>query len=258
MYEPKTKSNFVRGDSGVAKVRFSTDKKKVQVLLSREDGSTKEFRLDSEDCPANLVAGEWVVNMTGQGDKMLSFRPVNGHFVFKVKAFASQEGKEPEPKVKDVSFVKDGKKQEYSYEYFTVLLTILSPDKYDGMDVPYVLRYHFQEDTYEGKPVVAYSKGGSKYTNALKEFLAITGAWELGPMPYKDNILPDLQKRILHADRTFEGTLKDGWIIDGSLIAMAEPDETDVPFDGENSRFKEAAGDEIDFEPDISEPEGFE
>lgn len=258
-YQPKTKSNFVRGDSGEAQVIFSKDHKKVQTILHIKQGEEtveKKLIFDRENTPENLRPGKWMISVSGQGDKIMGFRPVIGNFVVTTASFASAEHEEPKPKTKDVSFEKGGKKQEYSYEYFTVLLNILEPEKYKDIEIPYTLRYHFEQDTYEGKEVVAYSKGGSKYTDYLKEYLNIAGAWDLGPLPYKDNVLPDLQKRILHADKKFQVTMKDGWVVPGSLIPFDEPEESEVPFDVDDAATTSTPApsfdttDEIDFEPE--------
>lgn len=262
VYEPKTKSSFIKGDSGIAAVMFSKDGKKVRVNLTIKQGDNetkKTIDLDRENCPANLKPGNWMVQISGQGDKMLNFRPILGNFTFRVKGFAASENEEPKPKTKDVSFEKNGKKQEYSYDYFTALLEI-TEGKYQGLEVPYMLRYHFQDDMLDGKMVVAYSKGGSKYTDYLKEFLNVSGAWDLGPMEYKDNVLPDLQRRILHADKRFNGTMKDGWLVSGSFLPFDEPEAVDVPFDAEETvtptpEFQEETPvtsefEDMDFEPE--------
>ncbi|MBU2685751.1 MAG: hypothetical protein KKF27_21125 [Gammaproteobacteria bacterium] len=238
-YQPRTKSSYVKGDNGIAKVRFSTDHKKVQVVfMPQEEGQQgKSIILDRDACPDNLQPGEWMVNISGLGDKMLSFRPVIGNFVVTTKSFASAEGEEPKPKTKDVKFEKAGKVHEYSYDYFTVLWEILEPEKYKGIEVPYMLRYHFEPDEFEGKQVVAYSKGGSKYTDYLKEYLNVAGVWEYGVLEWKDNVLPDLQKRILHTGVKFQITMKEGWVVPGSLLPYDEPDaeNDDMIFDAEEA-----------------------
>ena len=109
------------------------------------------------------------------------------------------------------------------------LLDILKPDEYKGATLLLNLRYHFDEDVAEvnGKeqPIVAISHPQSKYTNMLLEFLEATGVTEKGPMPFKANILPLLQKRVLSANKTFQVLVKDGWIT--SIFSTEYEDETE-------------------------------
>jgi hypothetical protein len=273
MYKMQTASgNFERGDSGAGKIRFSTDGLKVQVLLKVRVGEDtfdeKKYLLDiKEDCPENIGLvrdsgiKEWKISMNKEGNKLLSFHPLNGHFSFKTKEFASAKDADPAPKEK-IGKARTG--HEYTYSIFTVFLDIVKPENLRGITVPLVLRYRFAETIVDGKSVVCFSMGG-KYTDELKEYMIASGCLEdkYHPMPYKDNILPDLQRIALYENREFEATIKDGWIIPGSLIA-SDPDEDEMPFDvdevteieSSTPEFEEKVtgfGDEIpfgDFEPD--------
>lgn len=273
VYKPERKQQtFERGDSGIGKIRFSTDGKKVQVVLNVPNGkdqfTEKKYVIDTSDCPDNILlaknAKEWMIQMSGQGDKIMSFRPVRGVFVVTTKAFASKEGSEPTPKNKEVDFYKDGKHIHYNYDQFTVLLEILEPEVYKSLVIPLILHYNFDEIVKNGKSYVQYSMGG-KYTEALDEYCEAAGIQEdkYWPMEYKDNILPNLQRIALHEGRKFQVTVKDGWIVPGSLITFDEP-VNELPFDNadaDESVFEDTTdfdaddapyqvGDEIDFEPD--------
>lgn len=269
VYKPERKQQtFERGDSGVGKIRFSTDGKKVQVVLNVPNGkdqfTEKKFVVDASDCPDNILlaknAKEWMIQMSGQGDRIMSFRPVRGVFVVTTQSFASKEGDEPTPKSKDVDFEKGGKRIKYSYDYFTVLLEIVEPEIYKGLTVPLILHYNFSEKVYEGKSILQFSMGG-KYTDALEEYMLASGMLEdkYWPIEYKDNVLPNLQRIALHEGRKFQITVKDGWIVSGSLMPFDEP-VNEIPFDETDAETFEdvepsddppfQADDEIDFEPD--------
>ncbi len=90
VYKPERKQQtFERGDSGIGKVRFSTDGQKVQVKINVPAGKDKfeekTYVLDRDACPDNILqaknASEWMLQMSGQGDKLMSFRPVRGVIV---------------------------------------------------------------------------------------------------------------------------------------------------------------------------------
>ena len=236
----RKQANYERGDSGVGKIRFSTNGQKVQITLNvpvgKDQFEEKIFKLDRDNCPDNIELArgskEWQIQMSSDGTKLMSFRPVQGVFVVKTESFASRENEEPAPKHKDVEFVKDGKKQSYSYDYFTVILDILEPEKFAGLTLPLVLRYQFGEFVKDGKSITGFSMGG-KYTAQLEEYMIVSGILEdaYQPMEWKDNLLPTMQRIALHEDRKFQVTVKDGWIVAGSLIPYDSPDEEDVPFD---------------------------
>lgn len=243
----RKQGSFERGDSGVGRIRFSTDGKKVQIIINVKTGKDtfeeKTYVLDKDDCPENINlarnAKEWMLQMSSQGDKLMSFRPVVGAFVGKTFSFAAKEGEEPTPKTRDVDFMREGKRVKYSYDYFTVILDILEPDKFVGLQVPLILRYQFAGFlSQDGKnQVVGFSMGG-KYTAQLEEYMAIAGILEdkYQPMTYKDNILPDMQRIALHEEKRFQFTMKDGWIVPGSLIPYDEPEESEIPFDADSEK----------------------
>jgi hypothetical protein len=94
-----------------------------------------------------------------------------------------------------------------------------------------MLRYHFSEATEDEKSVVAYSHPKSKYTPMLIEFCDVTGVWERGVMPYKDNVLPLIEKRVMHEDKEFQFLMKGGWV--DSFIPIDSPESEELPDDTE-------------------------
>ena len=57
------------------------------------------------------------------------------------------------------------------------------------------------------------------------DFCEAVGLWDKGPMPYKPNILPAMQKRILNNDRKFQVVVKDGWVVTIFSMEHEEEDE---------------------------------
>lgn len=225
-YKPHVlKSSFTRGPSGVATVELSPDKKKVRISF-KEYGD--KYVLSVANCPENIRKGTWFVTLTEDKTKVLNLRPANGVFKAKVLKFPAPEGEVPTPKSKIGS---DGKGKTWEYQFFIVIAKLLNPEVKD-MEIPLILRYHFGKAEEDGKDVVAFSHPKSKYTPQLIEFCEVTGMWNKGMMPYKDNILPLMEKRILHEDKTFQVVIKNGYAdsfieLDGEFVPEAEEKEED-------------------------------
>ena len=219
-YKPKrVEPTYEQGERGFAQVRIKN--KKIYIKF-RETGNvhkfprTKSFR--------KLTPGKWNIRLNGDETEIYSFAPISGNFRGKVSSFVGGDDG-PQPKTKYVDFVrKDGKHIKYDYDYFTVLVEITEPEKLAGVEVPLVMRYNFLEAKEDEESVVGLMSKGSR-TKELEEFLDLVGAWNRGPMEWSDNILPDLEKRILRADQPFMFLMKEGWI--DTLYAADEPEESE-------------------------------
>jgi len=222
-YKPQTKrgQGSFGGPSGIATIALNKDRSKVKVTIKSKEGEESSYILT--EFPQYLENGTWYVRLNQDKDKFLSAYPANGMLTVKVNKFPAPEGEEPTPKLKEANY--EGKA--YSYQQFTVLLDVVSPEKLKGVTLPLTLRYHFDEMTEEikGKPeqVVAYSHPNSKYTSLLMDFCDAVGFWDKGPMPFKPNILPAMQRRVLANDRKFQVVIKDGWVV--TIFAIDNPDE---------------------------------
>jgi hypothetical protein len=217
-YKPKViQGQFARGDSGVATVKVAGDKSKVKLIF---DETGKE--LVCTEFPKDLRAGKWYITLDSNNKKVFGFRPVNGLFVGKVQKFVARNDEVPTPQT---HIGKD-----WSYRFFTILLEITRGEN-KGLVVPCMLRYHFAEAEEDGKSVVAYDHPKSKYTPMLIEFMDCAGAWEKGIMPFKDNILPLIEKRVMHEDKEFQFVMKGGWV--DSFIPLDTPVTETMPEDEE-------------------------
>jgi len=230
VYKMKTKtSGGGKGHRGLAKVILSSDGTKVKVIF--KDEPNLPVILDRENCPDYVKNGVWYTTISSSEDTMFGMYPEKGTFEVKVKEFPGGEDGIPEPKLKQVSFIKDGKDNSYEYEYFMVIGKIVNHPSFVDMEVPLMFRYNFDEIIDDGEKVAAYSKPRSKYTNELVDFFEATGVLEFGAIKYSDNILPEVQKRILQNDRTFMVTFRDGWMVNGSIMPAENPEETSVPWE---------------------------
>jgi hypothetical protein len=233
---PVSEGEFERGERGLAKVRVGKAKgKPVAEIVFKESGEKYLFK-GTEHVPSTLKSGLWNISLTSDDTEIYSHFPWKGHYKAKVKEFTKGSGNEDAPAPKERTFtIKKGKNagKDFTVEQFTVLLEITDPDDLEGVTIPYVLPYNFKEVEDNGKQVVGFpsSKGRTKQ---LIDFCDITGVWDSGPMKYKDNILPDLQKRILRADKEFNIVINDGWI--ESIFSAFDAEEDDLDWEEKEAK----------------------
>lgn len=210
VYKPKTQTGGF-GPRGQAKISISPDRDKVKVTLreAMDDGEIKEHKavLNIDDCPAQVQNGMWFASLSSDLSKMYDIHPWSGMFEAHTKAFASKKDQPPAPQVRSGAYGE--------YAVFVAILELVGGDV-DGMTAGYQLPYNFfeakEEIKGELKSVVGISHPKSKFTEKLQEYLEASGAWEKGPMPFSDNILPNLEKRILREDRHFKVIFQKGYI----------------------------------------------
>ena len=238
-YRPPVKKSDFDGPKGIAKVFLNGNKTKAKIVFA---SSGDECIININNCPDEVKeyirSGEFFVKMNQEKDKLYSMYPANGMYQFKVAKFSSRKDQPPAP------MTKISKNKNWPpYLYFVAMLKIVAGD-YKDMQVPLFLHYNFEEAQQEikgeMKSVVTYSKRLDKSdpTAFLDEFLAITGAWDFGPItPYVDNVLPKLEQRILRKGKEFPGVIKDGYI-DTLYQQSSLPTETKLP---EETEFTEGA-----------------
>ena len=204
----RTKGGTDFGEWKPAKVQVNGAKTKAKITPKGEDS----FVLPTKDLN-NIPSGTWMVQVT-EDNEVNGWKPYSGMFRGKVSGFVSKEGEEPAPQSKHVEFVDDnGKKHSYDYLYWLALVEITEGEA-EGCVMSAMVRYKFAEmlEEVDGKERrVVGIKGHGKYTDFLEEFLEVTGG-ATKPMPWSDNILPTLEKRILRADKEFSFVVKNGYI----------------------------------------------
>lgn len=235
---PKVSGNFEYGEKGKAKVRIQG---KAVLVRFEESGNVHKFKRTRD--LAKLKPGVWYIQLNGDETEIYAFRPFTGVCLTKVSSFVAKEGEEPRPKIKEYK-TKEGR--EYTITSFTVLLEVLEPEQYRGLNIPFMLRYNFREAEDNGKSVVGLPDKG-RHSKLLEEFCDLTGVWKFGPMEYKDNVLPDVEKRILKADQAFNIVLKDGWV-----DTIYEADEPTDESEWEENAEVEPVPDPDDEEEDLS------
>lgn len=210
-YKPGFQQSAGYGPRGQAKIQINTARTKVRVTLREmtEDDKYNEHtaELDIDDCPASVQEGMWFASLSSDKKKLYDIHPWNGMATVHVKNFTAKKDQPPTPRIR--------KGQYGDFAVFSVILELTDEDT-KGMTCAYEMPYNFFENKEEVKgqmeSVVGISHTKSKFTDKLVEFLDTTGAWNRGPIKYSDNILPVLEKRILHEDRHFKVIFQKGYI----------------------------------------------
>ena len=213
---PKVSGEFVQGEKGKAQVRI-----KNKTTFVRFDKTENVHKFKRTGDIAKLKPGTWFIQLSGDETEIYSFRPFAGNFRGKVESFVAKEGEEPRPKVREY---KNKEGHEYTITTFTALIDILEPEKYAGISIPMTLRYNFREAKDGDKSVVGLPDRG-RHSKFLEEFCDLSGVWQRGPIKYSDNVLPEVEKRVLQADQPFMFIIKDGWV--DTLYEVDEPVDED-------------------------------
>lgn len=191
------------GPQGVATIALSEDGKKVRLLMRPEEGDEekpKPIILDRDNCPDYVRKGKWYVRLSADKKKLYSTVPLNGVFNSNGSHVTLRHAKDEKPSPKTDNF---------GNLVFQVDIEITSGDC-KGMSASYNysgLHYNFIPIEDEGKQVVGI-KGKGSYTKQLIEFCSVLGIEDKGPIAWRDNILPVLQKRIMSLDRPFQFIIK--------------------------------------------------
>lgn len=197
---------------GLSKVELHPDKPVVRVTVKGEEGKPdKVYTIQKENCPPYVQNGTFYTRLNSDGTKMYSMVPAKQDvFPLKFKEFYHEKDKEPAPVTKNGK----GGNGPYTYQQFTAHFEIVSgPCK--GMIVPGYFPYNFQPVTKEVNGKVGeytlISHPGSSFTKKLIEFLDVTGLLK-AEIPWRENLLPGMQKFIARRDPTFSGMVKEGRI----------------------------------------------
>jgi len=214
-YKPPRTSSGSFGEKGAALVQIKKDKGLLHVAF--RNGGEHTLKLDK--CPPQLTQGRWMINLNGDETEVFSFYPYAGSFQGRVLKFQAKEGEPPQ-------FWESGGK--FPDWMFTVVFEITQPEKFKGIEVPYFLRNRFDEvQADDGKLLVGIKQG--KHGDNLNKFLTLTGAWNRGPVPWKSNVLPLFEKRILHENVEFGFAIENGYV--SGVFSLSSSDS--LEWDGE-------------------------
>lgn len=194
--------------NGIAKIELHPKEPKVKITFKPEEGEKpKSYVVEKENCPDYIRNGTFMVSMAENGKKVYGVRPINAVVKLKFKEFPAKKDSEPAPKTHNGKFG--------AYQTFSAVFEIVDGE-FKGMEVPGSFPYDFvmTEEEIQGKMhevINAKKKKDSKNNDRLWDFLQVTGL-ATKTMPWKENVLPTLQKYILRDGKVFSGAIREGWI----------------------------------------------
>jgi len=234
---PRNKSEFEVGERVNGKFRpvKIKEEKGIKVLWKTDDGETKSETVKLSDCAEGVqedimqvikqkYEGEFQISFSPDKSAIVNFHPANGQFRVKVKNFPSPEGEDPKPKVYTGKFGDMIK--------FNSVLEIVSPLEVLGLTLPMQLFYEkfvpiFTEERGKKETGFSSAPGNSKHCDMLSDFCDATGLWEFGAIEWSENILPELESRILRLEREFNVVLNGGWV--EHIYEIADYDDSGDP-----------------------------
>lgn len=237
----RSKSGGSNAPRGFAKVEIG----KTSLRVTFKEGGS--YVIKKSNAPPYLkFDGKFYVRLNGDGDEIFYANPIRGMFKANAIEINAEEGKAPAPR----EYTREGKNQKgehYKEEYvaFTAVFRIRE-GKFKGFRIPYFVRYKFDE----GDDGVAMLYGYGKYTDQLDDFLDVTGVYDRGPMKFKTNLLPAIQKRFQKAKKEINIIMKNGFIdtlYGEDVIGDDEDDdEENVDWNEDDEEEDEFANDEKD------------
>lgn len=200
----------------------STTVRAIGACRWQEDGSLKVkidddpvIKFPADKLPDNikgkLLKGKLQFAMNQRKDQIYSIIPAEGAFKAKFDSFQTgKDEKLPQPHhITGKGTNQSGQEYPKDYWQFTALCRIMEGD-FEGFVVPYFLRYDpFYMGNENGQQIAGIKM--TKHGERLLEFMDTLGVTD-NPLPWSDNLLPELQKRILKADRIFRIVIKKGYI----------------------------------------------
>jgi len=214
----RMKQSYAKGPAGVANVVVDTTKELVRISFISGDNASESFKIDLDSAPETVKTGRFYVGLSSKSDSIYSIYPAVGTFVAKFAHWAAKENTVPTPQEKVGKFG--------PYSYMVAILKIVKGDK-KGMEVPLFLNYKFVDDGQGNVAIPTSDKSGTA-AERLINFLDATGTMD-ETIPFSENILPALAKRILKHDQPFSIVMKEGKIdyissLEGVTIE-ADPDD---------------------------------
>jgi hypothetical protein len=195
----KIKQTYQKGAAGVANVIVDPAKELVRISFITGENSGESFKLDLDNVPEYARTGRFYVSLSGKNDSVFSYYPAVGTFVVKFKKWATRENTVATPQEKVGQYG--------PYSYMIALLQIFKGEN-KGMEIPLFLNYKFVNDGQDNVAIPTSEKSGTA-AERLLNFLDAVGILE-EVIPYSDNLLPALAKRILKKDRPFNVVMKEG------------------------------------------------
>lgn len=242
------KQTYKKGASGVSNVVVDTNKELVRVSFIDGDNSGETYKIDLENAPESIKTGRFFVSLSGKGDSVYSVRPAVGTYIVQFVKWARKENTPPTPKEIIGKFG--------AYSIMTALLKIVKGD-FKNMEIPLSLAYKFCDDGSGNVAIPTSDKSGTA-AERLINFLEACGVLD-EVLPFTDNVLPMLEKKILKKALPFSVVIKGGYVdyissLEGVTIET-DPEDADDDADQDDSDDDPEEVSEPDPEP-ASKPSG--
>ena len=224
----RIKQQYKKGANGVANVQVDVNKELVRISFIDGDDEGTTFKIDLENAPESIKTGRFFVSLSGKGDSVYSVRPAVGTFIVQFVKWARKENTPPTPKEIIGKFG--------AYSVMTALLKIVKGD-FKNMEIPLSLAYKFCDDGSGNVAIPTSDKSGTA-AERLINFLEACGVLD-EVLPFTDNVLPMLEKKILKKALPFSVVVKGGFVdyissLEGVTIeadSEDDPEETIAPDD---------------------------
>jgi hypothetical protein len=210
-----TQLKKVTGPRGVAVVKILNSKIRITY---RESGDVYELDKNTGGWPKGKPEGEYTVNLTKEGDKILGLAPTpSATYVVTFNRFTNRTEEIPAPRIQrggQRTRKSDG--QAYFQPdklVFGALVTVQQDGhRFDGLDILLNLPYCFEQ--YPGTNEVLLSTTSKRDLEQIESFLRSAGLdFANVSIPFSSNVLPWLESYLQTNGRMFMVTLNgDGWV----------------------------------------------
>lgn len=196
------------GPQGVANVRVLGK----TVNINFETGDVYEV---TKEAWGDHPAGEYIVTLSKDGNKVVGVKPTAGTYIVHLKEFSNRVNGVPEPKIQrggERTNQKGGKYFVPDKQVFHALLEVEDEGhRFDGLNILAILPYGFEQ--LPGTNVAMINVEGSRDMERIELFLRYTGLDFNTEIPFSINVLPWLEQQLLNANTSFMVTTnKDGFI----------------------------------------------
>ena len=197
----KIKKNI--GVQGVADVRVL--QKALRIVFA--DGDQYEVEKGDWDRPS----GKYNVTLSTMGDKILFVSPPpSSTCLVRFVGFGNRQNEIPEPYIKRGG-PRKGKNGSSWFApdelTFSAKLEVVDKSPYNGLSIPYSLPYAFEQ--YPGTNTTMITAAQTRLIR-IEEFLRITGLdLATEDIPFSDNVLPWLERRLTQTPKIFSVSLND-------------------------------------------------
>ena len=197
-YRPSKVTDRIKG---FGTIQVGKTGKVVRITLLNKDGSSSIY--DVQKFPKQVRSGRAFVWLENYGRQLATFLPADSALLVKVSKFISKEGEKPSLK----------ENPDYDQPFFSVELVVVD-GVYEGLKFIVTFSYFIQESITERneKGESLYGLDGTKNIvwndsitsfGRFDHFLEQIGFYDLGPLPYKPDMVSLMAQVASRSDKAF-------------------------------------------------------